>query len=1149
MKDIGIEFDGDLNPRFTAPCSQVQKNLQRYTMRLTEKELNRAIRSFVPLLSDLCVLEKWVSSENDLRPSLLRILLNCGSFQRPVIEQLGQFLEMTEFETDVGRLKRVTVQILRALTYLYHIQDYVSLTSVLLNAVEKCHESLKEVIIQNLFQIIPCDNDVLTRLTEMMSENVSLTSYVLMALDGVKGSDVDQNGIRRFVLDNILQAASTKDLPTVVKFLVSTTDDSNAASTIESLRTHLVIRDGRFRVDSLSVTDTYLFLITQFRHALQVNSSFLKCYVSTIEASKTDLQVLDIWIIFCMFSVTSLRSKAQQLIIRTACKTLTESGICESIHSHEQGMLELKGSLVDLMSWCLSSNDKNVVEIGMVLASSIFGEFNDVTSSSDIVSTLVTEIGLGSGQTPNKVAELLERLSYELPEKLKSECSLIEGILWSGGEISSTIFAKLAGVCARLTYNTAQSLSTEGSQLSIGFTKMIQSLKHSTKRNGVIGMATLINQYDDICGSAFQNVADLFNHAMYLIRDDLKCCLLFLNCIWHNRSRSNLFNDFLIDMLTTWLQDIINQKTGTELVDFEVSDGNDYLNILAFFNTSDRNTLRSRQYDERLRMNVVIFTSIGLSLLLDAHMSKGDNLRVVCDFIYRLGITTDFSELSPEDTVTALLFAHSYTMTLLNFFSDQVDDSIFVKYGQLLHIEDQIVSFLRQIDKYMHPLFGEVFPRHMNFLKRHKTREDSIAFIRKYRGSFVSASENQYNMLFKIPMPIEDDDLNTVLHLLIDYKHNLSLSSSLDEPFPTIPFVSLRVLGFLAKELLPYVIDDDRPTAIEITQTIFDVLKTQIALPLYKVKSNFNDLLTAIGRCDNRSACFVYYSKMMTGDLAQQVQLSLLLFLKELLHCGPSERIDIEGRECKLLCKLAKALLTCDSPVLDKNAVKVVLPIFFDHDSQVLDDVHLFITTVFPLEILEGNTCDNWPSLDSGTFSLYFNQCFLALNRKAHEIKRRISSNNFVITEEAIATIMNRLNKVTVIMKGLLLHTCTLSIPLDVLRVVLRQGVNWIECLVGLFPFLNDAKQCEDHAVQEFLELSRCIARQIQVIVDHVRRNEPTLQSLIPNISKSLASWTYTVKSAMGGRGNEGLKISTCRERTLLGELILTQAVTTGSYT
>jgi hypothetical protein len=129
------------------------------------------------------------------------------------------------------------------------------------------------------------------------------------------------------------------------------------------------------------------------------------------------------------------------------------------------------------------------------------------------------------------------------------------------------------------------------------------------------------------------------------------------------------------------------------------------------------------------------------------------------------------------------------------------------------------------------------------------------------------------------------------------------------------------------------------------------------------------------------------------------------------------------------------------------------------------------------------------------------------------------------------------------LVKGLLLHTCSLRIPTAVLRSVLKQGVVWMDMSVLLFPFLNDARQCDATAVGNFLEFSRCIRRQLQIIVDHVRRNEPSLQPLLPMTSKALASWNYSLRSAIRTENDEVLKIEKFRERTLLGELVLSHAV------
>ena len=1135
LEDFGIVFDQNLKPRFEGPYKSIQKDLQAYMMKLSEKELNKIMSTFLPLLLDVNILANWVASESDLKPSLLRILLNCPAFQSQVISQLGQFLEMTEFETDLLQAKKVTLKILRNLMYLDDVKDPALLTTVLLSAVEKCNDSLKELIVQNLFQIISCEESVVSRLMNMMLENVWLTPYVLEAMEGMKGFDNELDSIRSHVLNNALQAASTKDLPTVVKFLVSTTDERNAHSTVHALRTYVAVNPRQLRVDSLSTEDAYIFLITQFRHAIQINTHFLRSFLVAIEDDKEDLKILDVWMIFCMFSVTSLRNKAQQLISKVAGKTLTVSCISDAIYNHEKALMELRTSLISLMSWCLNSFEKAVIGIGLALASAMFTDFTDFETSSDIISSLITQIGLGTGDTPEQVADLLMTLSYEVPEKLQAECGIIEGILWSCDGFTESLFSKIAHVCARLTYQNEDSVAETMSQLCIGFTKMMNSIRCSTKRRGVIGMAALISRCDEIRCKNGETVVRMYESVVSSVADDINALVLFFKCLYFNKSRSDMFNDFLINTLSKHLKYVLSTKTEDAVVDFELVEQEKYLDILAFFADN-----QSRPRDRDVRNHIIIFTSVGLELLLDSYRLKGQNLRTCCEQLYGIGLAADFDRFSVDDTVTALMLAHSFMTAWLNFFSEPIDDSCFVRYSHLLSIEDQLVNALQGTDKYIHPIYGEMFRKHTLFFRRNKGQDRSISFFSNYRSSFLPVSAQVFNLLFCIPVPIADDDLRTVLHLVIDYLYNLhpKAASGHENLFQPPSYVSLDIAEFLSRKLLPYVVEDERPLAIDIACQVLNVLKTQVTLPVYRDKSFFLDFLKAISGYDTRTACFVYYSKMMTAELDHKIKFSLLLFLKDLLHCGPIQKIDIEGRECKLLCKLAKDLLKSNSPVLDKLEVKTILPVFFEHNSRILDDVHVFVTSVFPVDILGGDKCEDWPSLVPETFSLFFNQCFQSLNRKILEIKRRITSATFVLTEEAVASIMNRLHKVTIIMKGLLLHTCTVQIPLDVLRSVLRQGVTWTECLVSLFPFLCDAKQCEEKIVRDFLELSRCIVRQLQVIVDHVRRHEPTLHSLIPNISKALASWTYSVKSSMWAKGQQSLQILACKERTLLGEVL-----------
>jgi hypothetical protein len=863
--------------------------------------------------------------------------------------------------------------------------------------------------------------------------------------------------------------------------------------------------------------DTFLFIILQIRNGLQFNSAFLKEFIGSLELSDSDLTVLDVWVIFALYSITHQKQRVQQLILKLAGKTLTVTAVRDAVVGHEKALDSFKGPMVFLMSWCLSSSQATVFEAGRHMALSFIAEFTDRETLSDTVSALATQLGISEGGFQLKVADILWHLSQEFPEKLASEVHLIEGLLWCSDAIPLQLFAKIATIVCCLKFRTPEGIS-DGSQLHIGFSKMAASNRVDVRKLGVLGMAIVLMRYDRILRGGHQ-VADLYGYIMSLIGNDLDSILLLYKTLYDHKDRSPEFNGLLIDHVSKQM----------ELI---VSEGAHFLQLLVV-PPKPRSTQRNR-WDGRT--TVVVFTSLGMSLLMDAHLALNHDLREVCPDLATFRVELPIDGLSIEDELVAILSAHSFTMYTLGYFSEYGDAFSLERTSHLLEIEDRLVATLASTDSFSHPIFGDVFPKHRAFIKRSSGAADpTLAFIAKYRSFFAPPMPQLMKLFRLIEFPIQDARL--VLRLVLEYEYIISPGSSPLFVFECSPFISLEVVGFMANVLLPALIHDPAEIAVSVCEHVLNVLKTQLSVSIYKDKTKYAEFLLEICGNDSPKACFKHFGDILETDVSQPVQLSVLLFLKALLTAGPSQKWDVCGREYKFMSQTAKKMLCCQSPVLPKSDVKILLPIFFEYHDRVLDDVSRFITVVFTVDILGGQKHDEWASLSPDTFVIYFTECFIALNRRLTEIKRKVTAASFALSEEIIATIMNRLNKIVALLKGLMLHICSAAIPVPVLRTVLKQGCAWADTSVALFPFLTDAKQCDAPSVSDFLEFSRAIKRQVQVVVDHVRRNVITLHPLLPAISKSLASWSYSLKSVIRGDNDEAFRLEAARERALSGEL------------
>jgi hypothetical protein len=178
------------------------------------------------------------------------------------------------------------------------------------------------------------------------------------------------------------------------------------------------------------------------------------------------------------------------------------------------------------------------------------------------------------------------------------------------------------------------------------------------------------------------------------------------------------------------------------------------------------------------------------------------------------------------------------------------------------------------------------------------------------------------------------------------------------------------------------------------------------------------------------------------------------------------------------------------------------------------------------------------------TFEVFFRQCFSFLNKKLGEFQKKLKADSTgVLGEASIAAMMERLSQIADLTKALVANISSPSVPSKVHRLVLTQGATWIDSSKSLFAFLKDAREVDGDAVDAFMEDVRAVRTNMQSVVDHVRRNIPDLQNLLPTMSKALSSWSYVAKQAFSAIAAETstVRVRAMPLRTIEGDVILTQ--------
>jgi hypothetical protein len=236
-------------------------------------------------------------------------------------------------------------------------------------------------------------------------------------------------------------------------------------------------------------------------------------------------------------------------------------------------------------------------------------------------------------------------------------------------------------------------------------------------------------------------------------------------------------------------------------------------------------------------------------------------------------------------------------------------------------------------------------------------------------------------------------------------------------------------------------------------------------------------------------------------------------------------------------------MLTSHTPVLSRAGVKKLLPILFEHNSKGFE-LLLELIGALTRDIFAGAKNGDWPSLTPDSFGIFFQHCFSFLNKKLGEFQKNLKSDAPGILDEAsIAAMMERLAQIADLTKALVVNISAPSVPAKVHRLVLTQGPAWIDNSKALFGFLRDAREVDEEAVDSFIDSIRAVRNNMQVVVDHVRRNTPELQMLLPSMSKALSSWSYAAKQAFSTIGfeNARVRVGVMPIRTIEGDIIPSQ--------
>lgn len=1134
LADIGIDVSATGDVSFRKPFHTLLNDLRSNVESCDSNAVNGIKESLSKCLSDKDALALLLSPAKHSIHSPIQLLLNNECFQMHIVSILCDFLVSDSYNEPSEKSRNMLSKIICNMQYLDKIYDQSSLIDPIFEVIDVLHASMKPILIQSLHLIFSCSDDLIQRLIKLMKQDSSLTQDLLVVFDGLDMDDQTKNRIRDVVLTNALSSA-TKNLPPVIQFLVKTTDSKNVSTTLTSFRDNLVIASQNSE-DSQDNEDSYIFLILQLKNALQFNNDFCKGYLKCLEDLNT-LKVLDVWILFCLFSIPCQRPKVIPLLSKLPSNQLEKVGK-DAIEFHSHALSSLVNSITDLVSLCLQSQSESVVAFGSAIAIYLFDDVDSISVQQDIIATILIQF---SRFNKENAMIVIEKISVFAPQKLSLHLEMLSGLLYSYETFDFSFFTRIVKVIAKITFDNIECIDKE-SNFQIFTKKLLSSAKVESKKYGIVAASAILRALCESKDCQIDQIVKQFNQVMNYVENDPICTNQFYSELNNVENRSKEINELLIDQLTRELNNIISERCRDKTEWFALDDGNQCIDFLSAVTVKQKNNGNS----------AYVFTQSGLKLLFNCHKMLGNDINEKLGKYFKMPLRLyDLDEVDSDFTSSVrlqiLLYAHSWITELLNFFSSEQTDDCWARMEHRREIEMKIISALSEEIVFIHPIFGEMFPRSSTHLKKTSSSIfGSFLFVSHYQGSFSPPSISILNMLIDLKFPIDETKRRHVLRILSDYKYMLKPPKKSLFPIQPLSNPSMTHITTIAKEILPNVINSEDQTDRLIFKTCIEIITILIELPIYKTKDTFSSLLKGISSKDRRGDCFDYFADMMLKGLPIGLQVIILQLLKSILHAGPPRKKDVEGVEYIRISNICRDLLKSGSSHLNLKNLKIIIPIFFDHNPSLLDDIQDLALNAFNSSVTSGEPYSSWPTLKSDSFPLYFKYCISSLTKKLIVMEKQLKNRtSFCLSEGTTQILVENLNRFCFVMKRLLQSVSNESAPFRVRKQILINGSMWMDCCVNLLPLISDAQEV-DTRINIFYKDVRVIQKILQAQMEYARIHDKALQkTILPKVSMTLEKWSYNLKCQYVNILKCDISLRTMRRRTLDGELVKSQLVET----
>ncbi|KAI8343466.1 Fanconi anaemia protein FANCD2 [Chlamydoabsidia padenii] len=781
VKTAGCEYDNDTNSFvFTVEPSLFRRHL---TLNLrSDPNYPDNISSFFDDLQEYttdvstfrrCLLSATVSdtvprtNKSSTVDSLFKTLLAIDILQpiliNNLLERLPEFYDELEQDQSSSCTARLILHQLRWLDYIVQPEE---LTNTLIEIIQITPNIIQHEIITSLPDML---NDaehkpIVVFLKEWMQQHSDLAVPILDALSNLSLHSEYLEDVRETVLER-LQSAEIDDLAVIVKFLLQTVTPHTIDMTILDIRQKLDLRAlGKVQQSNLqssqqvrdhSKPSPEALILDSIKLGLQFHKFVCDAWVKAILALETKRahKVIDILVLFILYSMTSMKKKTEQIFRKKVQSGLiTPALIKETLLCHANGLSSYWPSILSLSENLLRASHQLSVLAPCSQALYIHAfQVCDSYNRQEIIGALVTHIGSGSAVEMDVALDVLLDLAQKNAAMVAVYNVFIKGVLDYLDNLTLSQTRTLFDIFSILALKVDTHYSNDSSlwsDIQIVLRKQLSNPRVKYKRIGIVGSLSAVKVLadrglcNDAAGSSSQSSVSaesisrhpLLQQAVNLLEMMVKSCVMYPTCISmvYDEMAVMIESSNLDHRLYAWISDNLT----VSFIDDYVIDEEAYLQLendlkdkssvglkpkMVMDHNGESSTIYMMFYslihgvnDKRRKKQIIPLCSI-FNLMQSCEKAADDTLEGVdallgCGFAaFDLDNTMEFlpnwQTDEAEDACHMIFMAIDWSREILNCFSvvsedEDIHTKLIQRLKDILHLERIMEKLLPKVPSF-----------------------------------------------------------------------------------------------------------------------------------------------------------------------------------------------------------------------------------------------------------------------------------------------------------------------------------------------------------------------------------------------------------------------------------------------------------------